>query len=162
MEQTQVKTLVTRPAFQAVGLRWEGTFAQAGAGEIRGLQRALQSRLNEIRYVADPAVLLGLSYHVTPARDSFTHYAAVEVERAEDVPSGMTRLSVPSHTYVQTEHRKGQQIERSYTGLFAWIEREGYRTVPGTLTHFELYPMRQDPYDPDPAFTILIPVERVY
>lgn len=144
------------PGFEAVGLKWEGTFAGAEAGEIRDLQRELKGRLGEIARLSRPETLLGLSSHVL--KEGFMHYAAVEVPPGSVVPVDMVRIEVPSLTCAKYEHRKGQSIGLSYSSLYAWIEEQGYRPALGEFTHIELYPMEQDVYDPDPAFTILIPI----
>lgn len=156
MEQKNEAMFMTKESFQAIGLKWEGTFAEAGAGGIRAVQKELHNRLKEIKHIVDPEKLLGLSYHVTEG--GFTHYAVVEVERAEDIPDGMTMVTVPTLTYAKCEHKKGQNIETSYTNMYAWIENQGYMLHKGDLTHFEEYPMQQDPYNKDPEFVIMIPV----
>lgn len=156
MDQLYEAILVSKPSFHAVGIKWEGTFEEAGAGGIRAVQTEVIRRLAEIKHVLHPELLLGLSYH--HAGDSFTHYAALEVERVEDIPEGMTSLAVPALTYAKNEHRKGENIESSYANIFAWIEKKGYPLHKGDVTHFEQYPMAQDPYAKDPEFTIMIPV----
>ncbi|MFD2615337.1 GyrI-like domain-containing protein [Paenibacillus gansuensis] len=142
--------------FQAVGIKWEGTFAEAEAGGIRAVQEEVQRRLLEIKHVTDPHTLLGLSYHTD--KDRFTHYAVVEVEQAEQVPESMTSVTVPEREYLTYSHPKGDSVQQSYGNLFAWMERNGYRHDQRDLTHFEKYPMSQDPYTTKPEFTILIPV----
>lgn len=144
------------PAFEAVGLKWEGTFAGAQAGEIRDLQQDLKRRLDEIPNLVRPDILLGLSSHVV--KEGFLHYAAVEVPEGTVVPGDMIRIEVPALTCAKYEHQKGQSIGLSYSNLYAWIEKQGYRAAGGEFTHIELYPMAQDAHDRDPAFTILIPI----
>jgi Bacterial transcription activator, effector binding domain. len=109
MDQLYEATLVSRPSFEAVGIRWEGTFEEAGA---------------------------------------------------EEIPEGMTSLAVPALTYARSEHRQGGNIDSSYTNIFAWIENQGYLLHKGNVTHFEQYPMAQDPYSKYPEFTIMISVEQ--
>lgn len=94
MEQKNECMLVTKESFQAVGLKWSGTFAEAGAGGIRLVQAELKGRINEIKHVVNPHILLGLSCHIT--EDAFTHYSAVEVEHVEDIPDGMVSISPPT------------------------------------------------------------------
>ncbi|NIK71355.1 putative transcriptional regulator YdeE [Paenibacillus sp. BK720] len=77
----------------------------------------------------------------------------------EQIPEGMTSVTVPALTYAKTEHKKGDNIDSSYTNIFAWIGKQGYPLHRGDVTHFELYPMAQDPYAKDPEFTIMIPVD---
>ena len=92
--------------------------------------------------------------------DGFIHYAVVEVERIEEVPEGMVTISVPALTYAACSHRKGQSIDQSYNNIYAWIKEQGYSEYnPDHLTHFEQYPMSQDPYTDDPEFMIMIPVQ---
>ncbi|GMK43697.1 GyrI-like domain-containing protein [Paenibacillus glycanilyticus] len=157
MDQVFEAILVSKPSFQAVGIRWEGTFEEAGEGGIRAVQTEVIRRLAEIRHVVHPDILLGLSYH--HEGDSFIHYAALEVERVEDVPEGMDSVTVPALTYAMTEHKKEDNIDSSYTNIFAWIEKQGYPLHKGDVTHFEKYPMAQDPYAKNPEFTIMIPVD---
>ncbi len=155
--------LIKRPAFQAVGIRWEGTFAEADAGGIRILQEQFKKRLSEIQGAVQTDVLLGLSYHAFPAAEGFVHYAAVKLgeQDSETLPEGMTGITVPELDYACCFHRKGQSIDLSYKNLYAWIGEQGMKeAAPEGLTHYEEYPMSQDPYDRDPEFAILIPVER--
>ncbi|WAH36019.1 GyrI-like domain-containing protein [Alicyclobacillus dauci] len=108
-----------RNAFHAIGLKWEGTFAEAGAGGIRAVLKEMQERLHEIKQVIHPETLLGLSYNLQPS--SFTHYAAVQVAVVEDIPQGMMSIFVPALTYAKCQHTKGGNIDDSYQNLFAWI-----------------------------------------
>ncbi|MCF6410767.1 GyrI-like domain-containing protein [Pseudalkalibacillus salsuginis] len=161
VEQKNSVTLVTEESFQAVGLKWEGTFDVAFAGEIRDVQKKMHDRLNEIQFVENPDVLLGLSYHATQNASSFTHYSVVKASQVEDVPSGMVMISVPELTYAKCEHAKGQSIKQSYNNIYDWIKAEGYKeNRVGDLTHFEKYQMAQNPYDQDPEFTIMIPITK--
>ncbi|WP_019637467.1 GyrI-like domain-containing protein [Paenibacillus fonticola] len=164
MVQVNETVIVTKQAFSAVGLRWEGTFAEAGAGGIRVIQRELQHRCGEIRGIADPGHFYGLSYHAYPGGTGFVHYAVFEVTDAdqEEVPEGMVMVHVPAMKYAKYEHRAGQNIGDSYSGIYAWIEQQqDLRTLPqegDELTHFEIYPSNQDPDSTHPEFTIMIPV----
>ncbi|MBS4216784.1 effector binding domain-containing protein [Bacillus sp. FJAT-49711] len=161
VDQQNDALLTTKEAFQAIGLKWEGTFAEAGEGAIRKIQIKLKNRLEEISNIVNPDILLGLSYHATFGGNGFTHYAVVEVESVEEVPLGMISISVPTLTYATCQHRKGQNIEQSYDNMYNWIRKEGLmENNVGHLTHFEKYPMTQNPYSTDPEFTIMIPVMR--
>ncbi|KOP66949.1 transcriptional regulator [Bacillus sp. FJAT-18019] len=160
IDQRNEAALTSKEAFQAMGLKWEGTFAEAGAGGIRAVHRTLQGRLSEIPHALHTDTLLGLSYHAAPGGDGFIHYAVVEVERIDEVPDGMITISVPALTYATCAHRKEQSIDQSYNNIYAWIKEQGYSEYnPDHLTHFEKYPMSQDPYSDDPEFVIMIPVQ---
>lgn len=159
VEQKKGFEVVSKEEFMAIGFKWEGTFAEAAEGGIRKIQAELKRRLEEIQDKVDPETLLGLSYHATENAEGFTHYAAVEVKNAESVPEGMVSIAIPSHRYAQCEHRIGKSIEESYNQIYIWIRDEGLKASRTGLTHFEKYPMSQDPYNKDPQFTIMIPVE---
>lgn len=154
-------SLTAKDSFQAIGIKWEGTFADAAAGGIRAVQQIMKDRLSEIKDILHPETLLGLSYHAFPGGETFCHYSAVEVKSAQHIPNGMEVISVPSLTYAACKHHKGQSITESYNNMYRWIQLHQYtQNNPDGLTHFEKYPMIQDPYDTDPEFEIMIPVLR--
>jgi predicted transcriptional regulator YdeE len=152
--------LTEKAAFTAVGMRWEGSFAEAGAGSIRAMHQRFLAQYETIPNRVPSPHFYGLSYHAAPNASGFVHYAVVEVSEIADVPDGMLKLEVPSLTYARCDHRKGQSIDRSYQNIGMWIEAQGYRLADTELTHFELYPLIQDPYSSDPEFTIMMPVEK--
>lgn len=158
MENVQQEELVYKDAGVVIGLKWEGTFAEAGAGGIRAIQTEFKRRVHEIKNVLHPDELLGLSYHMTET--GFIHYVAVEVSDAalQSIPDGMVAIDVPSQAYVRYNHLKGQSVESSYHRIYSWIKEQGYALSNGALTHYEMYPMEQDPYDLEPEFIILVPV----
>jgi predicted transcriptional regulator YdeE len=148
--------VVKKDAFSAVGLRWEGTFAAAGEGEIRHVLAEMKRRLGEIAHKVNPDVILCAAKVNRP--DGFTAYLCAEVSKVEDLPEGMVRIEIPAFTYAKTEHLPGENIQQTYAALYAWMEQEGYRSNQDGLTHLEEYPVGNNPYDPDPAFTILAPL----
>jgi len=159
VSQKNEANLTEKKAFHAVGLEWEGTFAEAGTGGIRAVHRALQERLKENPHVINPETMLGLSYHAVPGGERFTHYAVVEVEKVEKVPARMVTVSIPTLTYATCKHDKNQRIDQSYHNIYHWIKSQGYKeNNVDNLTHFEQYPMSQDPYADDPEFVIMIPI----
>ncbi|WHX48933.1 effector binding domain-containing protein [Paenibacillus woosongensis] len=162
MEQVNEALVVTKQAFSAIGLRWEGTFAEAGEGGIRAIHQELQRRRGEIRGIVDLENFYGLSYHAYPGGIGFEHCAVFEVADAdEQVPEGMIKVHVPAMKYAKYEHRAEQNIGESYSSIYAWIEQQGFKLLPQEgeeLTHFEIYPSEQDPYSTSPQFTIMIPV----
>ncbi len=158
-KQANEAKLLTKAGFTAIGLKWEGTFVGAAAGEIRNLQRELRRRVHEIVDALEPDRFFGLSYHANPASNGFIHYAVVEVTDVEKIPSGMEIVTLPELTYATCDHEKGQAIDRSYQNIYEWIQSQGYEENPvGHLTHVELYKM--DKIEEEPEFTILIPVKK--
>ncbi|GAA0136341.1 hypothetical protein YSY43_31820 [Paenibacillus sp. YSY-4.3] len=162
MEQVNETVIVTKQAFSAIGLHWEGTFAEAGDGGIRVIHQELQRRRGEIRGIVDLGNFYGLSYHAYPGGTGFAHCAVFEVADAdEQVPEGMVKVHVPAMKYAKCEHRAEQNIDESYNSIYAWIEQQGLKALPQEgkeLTHFEIFPSEQHPYSTTPEFTIMIPV----
>ncbi|MBO1003334.1 GyrI-like domain-containing protein [Pseudogracilibacillus auburnensis] len=154
--------VTTKHAFHALGIKWEGTFVEAANGSIRTIQQDVKRRLHEIPHIVHPETLLGLSYLAVPDGSGFTHYSAVEVESVNQLPDGMMSISLPTLTYITYNHHKGQVIRESYNKVYDWIKRHHYEENNlNQLTPFEQYPMKQDPFDPDPEFMIMIPVKKV-
>ncbi|MFC4598262.1 GyrI-like domain-containing protein [Cohnella hongkongensis] len=160
MEQISDTVVVTKEGYRAIGLKWEGTFAEAGAGEIRRVHEKLRKRLDEIPRPASLSYFYGLSYHANPDSAGFVHYAVVETKDDTGfVPEGMVAIEVPTLSYAKCEHVKGRNIDKSYRNVYEWIERQGHALFRGDLTHCEIYSLSRDPYDPDPEFTIMIPID---
>lgn len=163
MEQANKVAVVTKQAFYAIGLRWEGTFAEAGEGGIRGIHQELQRRREEIFGIVDSSSYYGLSYHAYPGGTGFVHFAVFEVSDSsrDGVPDGMVIVEVPTMKYAKCEHRAEQDVSQSYSNIYTWIEEQGHKTPPEEgkeLTHFEIYPSNQDPFSTYPEFTIMIPI----
>lgn len=156
--QENPSSITEKAAFTAMGMRWEGSFAEAGAGSIRAMHQRFLAQYDTIPNRVPSPFFYGLSYHASPDAAGFVHYAVAEVSELTDIPDGMLKIEVPALTYARCVHRKGQSIDRSYQNIGAWIDAQGYRLADTELTHFELYPLDQDPYSGDPEFTIMMPV----
>lgn len=148
--------ITAKPAFHAIGMRWEGTFGQAGEGAIREIQALMKSRLGEIPHRTQPDQLLGLSYPTQ--EDRLTHYALVEVAQVGTLPEGMVTLTLPEQQYVTYHHGCGEDINDSYRQVGAYMEAQGLRQPGDVTAHLEIYPMGQDPYTDCPEFVIMMPV----
>jgi predicted transcriptional regulator YdeE len=149
--------VVRKDGFSAVGIRWEGTFAAAAAGEIRQIQAEMQKRVDEIQHLVNPDMLLCASYVNRP--DGFTAYLCAEVSEIPKIPEGMVSITIPAQTYARCELQKGDSVQQSYQKLYEWMEEQGYQPNKDGLTHLEEYPVSNDPYDTDPAFVILAPLQ---
>ena len=153
-------TIVKKPSFTTIGLKWEGTFSEAEAGAIKSVMKEMHERMSEIDHVVHSDSLIGLSYNASAGKDRFTHYSTVEVKEKSNVPPGMVQLTIPETTFVTTKHEKGKNIQASYEKIYQWIEENGYKASSEDLTHVEVYPAKPDTYTDDPEFIIMIPVKR--
>ncbi|WP_164217334.1 effector binding domain-containing protein [Virgibacillus sp. YIM 98842] len=149
---------VKKQQFEAIGLKWEGTFSEAEAGGIKSMMKEMHERMNEIDHVVQSENLIGLSYNAQTGNDRFVPYSVVEVAKISNIPEGVMAISVPETTFVRMKHLKGQDIRASYRNIYQWIAEKGYVTSTEYLTHLEIYPVHQDSYSNDPNFTIMIPI----
>lgn len=72
-------SIVTKPSYRSVGLKWEGTFQ-----EIPSLKRVIEDmkgRAYELEYKINPSVQLGLSYHTV--EDGFAHYSVLKFQMSK-------------------------------------------------------------------------------
>lgn len=154
--------IITLPGFRAVGLKWEGTFSEIVPNLKNVIQQA-KDRRDELENKVNPAVQLGLSYHVI--ENGFAHYAVYEVSEEQEIPEGMIEIRVPEWTYVMTAHRKGEDVEKTYTDLHHWLFAGEYTALreadvdysdPYMPIKHEYYPAAQDP--DDLHFDIYIPI----
>lgn len=149
-------TLVTKEAFQIVGILWRGTYAQAAAGEIRHVMAEMKRRYMEIPQQAQPDSIFGIS--IEHHAEGFTYLIGAPVHDSLVLPDGMIRRFVPTQTYVTGQAGKGTNIEEAYREMFRWIEENGYKQKQDVLTHLEIYPLHGDPFDNEPELTMMIPV----
>lgn len=160
MEKISENQVVTREGFQAIGLKWEGTYEQAGAGKIKVIHEKMKKRVQEIPHTINPDILLAVSYHATPDAKGFTHYAAIEVSKVDEIPEGMESISIPTLQYATCEHRRGQDVSQSYTNMYNWMAEKGLKPYSGEFTHLEVCLMDRDDFTRNPEFTIMIPLDQ--
>ncbi|WP_277673580.1 GyrI-like domain-containing protein [Piscibacillus halophilus] len=153
--------IVTRPAYRAVGMKWEGTFQEVP--ELKKVIHQMRQRVDELEHAVNRDVLLGLSYHVV--ENGFAHYSVFEVTDDQKVLDGMVEIQVPEWTYMYTKHKKGENVVQTYNNLHQWLHDSEYQALKEAgVTYYdpylpikhEYYPTDQDP--DDPHFDILIPV----
>lgn len=149
-------SIVTKKAFQAVGLPWKGTYAQAGAGELRHVLADLKQRYADIAHNAQPDVILGISdeHH----EEGFSYLFGALVQEISELPDGMVSRTYPAQTYVSAHVQKGTNSGQAHGDLLNWIEENGYQHKQDVFTYLGLYSVHSDPFDSDPELTIMIPI----
>ncbi len=105
-------------------MKWEGTFAEAGAGGIRVIQTESTNRVKEIKHVLYLQHLWGYPI-ITSREDLNLDDAVVEVDRCR----GKSRGNDDSHhfhiNHAKCEHKKGQNIGILIVIFIVRIEIEG-------------------------------------
>lgn len=152
--------IVDKSAFQLVGLTWQGTFEQAGAGEIRQVMQKVRERQEQILNRIDPSTILGITQSMT--QTSFTYTVGFEVEHVDQIPlpEGMSHITVPAQLYAKAIHPTAEEVFQSYQRVFEWIKLQGYQQVDQHMNHLELYPVTYNPLTDTPELTIMIPIQK--
>ncbi|HZG16157.1 MAG TPA: GyrI-like domain-containing protein [Candidatus Bathyarchaeia archaeon] len=146
-------SLVTKDAFHVVGIPWKGTYAQAGAGDIRHVLAEVKRRYSEIPHNAEPRHILGVSYE--HHADGFSYLLGARVQDVTELPAGMVSRFIPSQTYATAHVTKGSNIQKAYQAMYAWMEENGHKEKQDTLGHLEIYLLEGDPFDTEPELTIM-------
>ena len=151
--------VVKKDCFLAVGLPWEGTYAEADAGAIREVLKELHYRVGEIGYKISSEEIIGLSYRVKADSEKFRHYSLIEVEKVTHIPNGMVAVQVPAMNLVKAIHNEEEDVATSYQDIYQWIEQQGHTAASVEYTHMEIYPLDTSTYEGNPEFSIYIPIK---
>ena len=144
--------LVKRPAFTAVGMEYRGKNEN---DEIKQLWSVFWPRVREIQDINWANGSYGICRD-WPEGEGLDYLAAVEVERAERVPNGMTSWQVPENTYAVFPCTL-PTLHEAYRHAFEdWLPQSGYKRADGS--DFELYGPEFDPEDPGSRRYIYVPV----
>lgn len=160
MMKTLVGEIVTIPSYRAMGLKWEGAYAEVP--QLKDVIVQMGNRANELRYVKNPKTQLGLSYHLRS--DGFVHYSVFEVDEQQELLPGMIEIIVPAMTYLLVKHPKGKDIGATYTQIYQWFKERDYQPFKEeSIEYFDDLPIKHERYPVDrdlenPHFDILIPI----
>jgi predicted transcriptional regulator YdeE len=143
----------TKPAFTVVGTEY---FGKNENNEIKAMWQTTSPRLGEIQHANVPP---NIAYGVCGEMEEdgrFRYMAAVEVNKVEDLPEGMTSWKVPEQTYAVFGCTL-PEIHQTYEYAHGtWIPENGYKRAPGP--DFEYYDEHFDPADPASLLYIYIPI----
>ncbi|KPB06334.1 GyrI-like domain-containing protein [Bacillus sp. CHD6a] len=159
--KTLVGEIVTIPSYRAMGLKWEGSYAEVPT--LKELIIQMSNRVNELSYIKNPETQLGLSYHLRP--DGFIHYSGFEVGEKQELLPGMVEVTVPEMSYFKVAHPKGKDIGATYTKIYQWFKECDYQPLKEKgINYFDDLPIKHERYPvdrdlEDPHFEILIPIE---
>ncbi|TYS70448.1 transcriptional regulator [Sutcliffiella horikoshii] len=159
--KTLVGEIVTIASYRAMGLKWEGSYAEVP--KLKELIIKMSNRVSELSYVKNPETQLGLSYHLRS--DGFIHYSVFEVDKKQELLLGMVEIIVPEMTYLKVEHPKGKDIGVTYTEIYQWFKECDYQPFKEKgIDYYDDLPIKHEKYPvdrdlEDPHFEILIPIE---
>lgn len=155
---TMTARIARRPAFHVVGLA--GHFTPATASRIPDLwERFVRGPLPAIPHRVGHHTL-GVCVDADPAaaEAGFTYVAAVEVERIDAVPPGLTALTVPANTYAVLTHaghiaRLPDTVKQIWG---QWLPASPYTHV--AAPDFERYDERWDPVTGEGEIDVWVPI----
>lgn len=139
--------------FLGVGVKWHGTFEQAGNGDLSRLLEEFKQRMSKLVHTHK---IIGLSYHEDTTENSFTYYYLVMKEDIGEVPEGMEEVEVPASLYAAIEVN-GTDVQSEYMNLYKWIEDRGYELNQDRFHYLEVYPVDYDPISEPPRLKIHVP-----
>ena len=146
-------TIVNKPAFTVVGMRYHGKNEN---NEIPQLWGEFNPRTNEIKNMRNPQICYGVCDE-TVGEDGFTYIAGVEVDATDDLPENMISWDVPGGTFAVFPCTL-KTIHETYEHAFGtWLPQSDYEHVKAP--DYELYNEESSPEDgPDMKLYIYIPV----
>ncbi|MBA2174920.1 GyrI-like domain-containing protein [Halobacillus locisalis] len=116
--------------------------------EIPKAARSLNKRKKEIKHVTDSGRHVGAFVVEESSPEEDGYWIGVQVRDYEDIPEGMTTLTIPPQQYATTLHKgPNDQIRTSYAALHKWIEEKGY-TRADNRWNLERYHEETDPENP--------------
>ena len=150
--------LVHRPAFHAIGS--SGQFTPATTSRIPELwERFARGPMDTVPHRRGHHTF-GICADADPsaAEPTFTYVAAVEVERIDDVPTGLVALTVPANRYAVFTHTGHiSRLPDTVKQIWGhWLPASPYRHVPAP--DFELYDERWDPATGEGEIDVWVPI----
>jgi AraC family transcriptional regulator len=157
--ETMQPRIVRRPPFHAVGRA--GHFTPATTSRIPELWEGFARGPMDTVPNRRGRHTLGICVDADPAtveQAGFTYVAAVEVDRIDDVPTGLVALTIPASTYAVFTHtghisRLPDTVKQVWGH---WLPSSPYRHVP--TPDFELYDERWDPATGDGDIDVFVPI----
>jgi AraC family transcriptional regulator len=146
--------IVTREAFQVVGMKYRGKNENQ---EIPQLWQDYGARWKEIQHVVNPEVAYGVMNNYDESSGEFDYVAAMEVERLEDIPEGMVGWKVSEQTYAVFPCTLPKIKEAYDYALHKWLPESAY--LHAGSVEFELYDEEFNPQDPDSEFYYYMPIK---
>ena len=142
--------VVTKPAFTAVGMLYEGKNKN---NEIAGLWQAFDPRVREIQHVVDGAFGLCLPFD---EQGNFKYLASMAVSSTDDIPEGMQAWEVPAQQYAVFPCTLPTLAEAYRYAFETWLPTSGYEYTKGT--DFEYYDENFDPQKDDSVMYVYVPI----
>jgi predicted transcriptional regulator YdeE len=131
-------TIMTRHAQRLLGLRWEGSHAQAATGALHPLNAEMRRRSSARRTMWKTPVV-ALSWN--DRQDGLRYFVGIEPEPGEDLGDDLTAVELPSISYATAWHGPDAgTVPAHYGRMLEWVRLHGRTWWPNTHHHREEYP----------------------
>ncbi|MCA0149530.1 GyrI-like domain-containing protein [Rossellomorea vietnamensis] len=108
----------------------------------------LQERKGEIQNALQPDQQIGAFIVEESSPEEDGYWIGLQVKEYGDIPTDMTSLTIPAHTYGTILHQgPNHDIRQSYEQLHQWIHENGY-TRSTKSWNLEIYQKENQPGDP--------------
>ncbi|WP_226670296.1 GyrI-like domain-containing protein [Metabacillus litoralis] len=144
-----------KTAFQAFGVKWQGTFEQAEKGDVKKVLHQFRKDLFNTPFFERSQTIYGLS--LQNIANGFTYYICTEVPEKSSLPANFDVFQFQSHHYAALDY-KGVHVYQAYQTLYDWMKENSYQPVQNTIDHFDIYPITYEPLTDEPHLTIMIPI----
>ena len=147
--------IVTKPAFNIVGMKYRGKNEH---NEIPQLWGQFVAQIPSIKHQLPQPGSYGAMDNFDEEGGEFDYLAARAVERIADVPEGLLGWEIPENTYaVFTCTLPTLQKTFGYA-YHTWLPQSGYERACGA--EFEFYDRNFDPNDESSTMFIYIPIKK--
>lgn len=117
-------------------------------------------RIHEVANVINPEEILGIAYHHRGNGNDFTLYLCVRVSEVENIPYGMTSVTVAPLTYANFKKTKELPVDEAYTKLHRYMDSNGLVRQSDHNLNLEVYSTNHKCSSKQPfEMNIYIPVE---
>ncbi|WP_201712815.1 GyrI-like domain-containing protein [Rossellomorea arthrocnemi] len=123
--------------------------------EIPKAAKQLKERMSEIRNALPPRKQIGAFVVEESSPEEDGYWIGLRVSEYEDIPEGMTTLTIPPHRYATILHQgPNEHIRKSYEELHRWINDNGY--IRSTASwNLEIYQKENQPENPSDVWVEL-------
>jgi len=98
--------------------------------EIPKASLQLSDRISEISNVIHPQQQIGAFVVENETDNEDGYWICVEVKEYENIPDGMSTLTIPSQRYAVLRHKgPNNEIRDTYEKLHKWIEENNYQRL---------------------------------
>lgn len=159
--------LTERDAQTLFGIIWQGSYEEAGRGEVKkvialmeGLRKQAMTAAEEEGQLDADAGLIGISWNDRP--DGFRYLVALPAALAKHVShNDMRGHDFPRMSFATALHgAEDGDVFAHYQSMFDWIEGQGLQRATRILHHREEY-TAPAVLEGAPVLRLMTPVERI-